>query len=173
MIPILAALILGDVPTGAIFLAHGFRVYTIPSRGMEPSIMEGDRIVADAKFYETRPVKRGDVVIALLPNNTYVVKRVLAVEGDVIAGLGDQMWLNSQPLQEPYAQYTGGLTFQTRSFAPIVVLSGMLFLTGDNRDMSFDSRAPQFGQISTQHVRGKPLYVSFSRMPSRWGRRIE
>ena len=75
VIPVLAALILGDVPTGGIALADGFRIYKVPSRGMQPSIMEGDRIVADTKYYETRTLKRGETVVVVLPNNTYVETR--------------------------------------------------------------------------------------------------
>jgi signal peptidase I len=174
VIPVLAALILGDVPTGGIALADGFRIYKVPSRGMQPSIMEGDRIVADTKYYETRTLKRGETVVVVLPNNTYVAKRVLAVGGDTIQGSGDQVWLNGQLLREPYTQYTGGAAASGRLvFGPIWVVPGKLFLMGDNRDMSLDSRDPSFGQISVQRLHGKVLYVYFSRMPSRWGRKIE
>src|SRR6202050_154747 len=159
VIPVLAAVILGDAPTGAICLAEGFRVYKVPGSGMEPSVMKGDRIMADTKYYGTKAVKRGEIVVVLLPNNNYVVKRVLAVEGDLIAGLGGYVYLNGQLLQEPYARPTEfGAVSQRSTFGPIRVLPGKLFLAGDNRDMSFDSRDPSFGQISVQRLVGKILY---------------
>jgi signal peptidase I len=172
ILPILAALVLGDMPTGSIILAEGFRGHSIPTESMQPAVMKGDRIIADAKYYETRAPKRGDIVLSRkkLP----IMKRVLAVEGDVIEGSGGWVWLKGQLLREPYAQYAGGsITSGRPPFGPIRVLPGKLFLMGDNRDMSFDSRDLSFGQVNVQDLLGKPLYVYFSTMPSRWGRRIE
>jgi signal peptidase I len=171
VVPILAALILGAIPTGSIVLAEGFRAYSVPMDAMQPAIMKGDGIIADTKYYETRPPKRGDIV--LLRNHVLTMKRVLAVEGDVIEGSGGQVWLNGQLLQEPYVQYIGGAGPPGRQFGPIQVLPGKLFLMGDNRDHSWDSRVPSFGQISARDILGKILYVYYSGMPSRWGRRIE
>lgn len=171
LLPILAALFLGDIPTGGIILAEGFRAYSVPAPSMQPTVMKGDRIFVDAKYYETRAPKRGDIVVAR--KQVTVVKRVLAVEGDVIEGSEDHVWLDGQLLQEPYAQYTEGMNLALKRFGPIRVLPGKLFLMGDNRDLSWDSRDPAFGQINVQDLLGKPLYVYFSKMPSRWGRRIE
>ena len=172
LLPILAALFLGDMPTGGIILAEGFRAYSVPAPSMQPSVMQGARVFVDAKYYETRAPKRGDIVVAR--KQVTVVKRVLAVEGDVIEGSGGWVWLNGQLLREPYAHYEGGsITSGRPPFGPIRVLPGKLFLMGDNRDLSWDSRDPSFGQINVQDLLGKPLYVYFSKMPNRWGRRIE
>jgi signal peptidase I len=171
VVPILAALILGRVPSGSIVLAEGFRLYELPAPSMQPSVMQGDRIFVDAKYYETRAPKRGDIVVAR--KQVAIVKRVLAVEGDVIEGSEDHVWLNGQLLQEPYAQYTERSNLDQRRFGPIRVLPAKLFLMGDNRDVSWDSRDPSFGQVDVKDLLGKPLYVYFSKMPSRWGRRIE
>ena len=172
LLPILAALFLGDIPAGGIILAEGFRAYSVPALSMQPTVMEGDRIFVDAKYYETRAPKRGDIVVARKQRT--VVKRVLAVEGDVIEGSEAWVWLNGQLLREPYAHYEGGsITSGRPPFGPIRVLPGKLFLMGDNRDLSWDSRDPSFGQINVQDLLGKPLYVYFSKMPSRWGRKIE
>lgn len=101
-----------------------------------------------------------------------VLKRVLAVGGDVIEGWGYRVTVNGQLLHEPYAQYTNGVN-ATQRFGPIRVLPGTLFLMGDNRDSSWDSRDPSFGQVKVQDLVGKPLYVWFSTNPHRWGRRID
>jgi signal peptidase I len=171
LLPILAALFLGDIPTGNIILAEGFRAYSVPALSMQPSVMLGDRIFVDAKYYETRAPKRGDIVVARM--QVTVMKRVLAVEGDVIEGSEGPVWVNCQPLQEPYAQYTGGINLAQRRFGPIRVLPGELFLMGDNRAMSLDSRDPSFGQVNVRDLLGKSLYVYFSTTPRRLGTRIK
>jgi|SRR5271166_5520422 len=171
LLPILAALLLGDIPTGGIILAEGFRAYSVPAPSMQPSIMQGDRIFVDAKYYENRAPKRGDIVV--VRKHVKIVKRVLAVEGDVIKGSEHHVWLNDQLLQEPYAHYIDGTNLAQRNFGPIQVLPGKLFLMGDNRDLSWDSRDPRFGQVNVQDLCGKPLYVYFSRTHGRWGRKIE
>lgn len=170
--PIVAALLLGDVATSITFLAEGFHVLYVPSSAMEPSVMVGDRVVADEHYYETRAPQRGDIV--LLNYNVLTMKRVVAVEDDVIEGSGDKVWLNGKLLQEPYVQHTSGSVALRRSaFGPVRVLRGKLFLMGDNRDFSLDSREPSFGQMSVQAVLGRVLYVYVSRTPRRWGRKIE
>jgi signal peptidase I len=171
VVPILATLILGRVPTGGIILAEGFRAYSVPAPSMQPSVMQGDRIFVDAKYYETRAPKRGDIVVAR--KQVTIVKRVLAVEGDVIEGSEDHVWVNGQLLQEPFTQYTERTNLAQMRFGPIRVLPAKLFLMGDNRDLSWDSRDPSFGQVDVKDLLGKPLYVYFSTMPRRWGRRIE
>lgn len=169
---ILAAIFVGDTTTGGIMFAQGFRAYSTPTESMEPSVMKGDRLIADGKYYDTRRPQRGDIVLARVKST--VMKRVIAVEGDVIRGSAEQVWVNDQLLQEPYAQYTGvAAAVPLREFGPIRVLPGKLFLPGDNRDVSWDSRDPEFGQVSAHDLAGKPLYVYFSRTPRRWGKRID
>jgi signal peptidase I len=169
--PIVAALTLGDVPTGSIVLAEGLRVYYVPATDMEPSILKGDRVMADTRYYENRAPQRGDVV--LLRHNGLSMKRVVGVEGDLIEGLGDQVWLNGQLLQETYIQHAGGPISNRLTFGPIRVPPRKLFLMDDNRDVSFDSRDPLFGPVSVRALLGKVLYVCVSRMPGRWGKKIE
>jgi signal peptidase I len=167
---VLAAIGLGDLPTGLILRAEGFHRYYVPASSMEPSVMQGDLVVADKHYYEAQDPQCGDVV--LLHFNVLMMKRVVAVEGDEIQGLGEQVWLNGQLLQEPYVQHVGGPTSGRLTFGPIRVLPGKVFLMGDNRDVSLDSRDPRFGQISTRGIMGKILYVFKSKVPGRWGRKI-
>jgi signal peptidase I len=170
IVPILAALLAGDAPSSLVFLAEGFHIYSVTNTAMEPSVLKGDHVVADQDYYETRVPQRGDIV--LLRHGVMTMKRVVAVGGDVIEGSGDRVWLNGQQLQEPYVQHTGG-PIASRQFGPIRVLPGKSFLMGDNRDVSFDSRDPAFGQISGRDILGKILYVYVSSMPGRRGRKIE
>jgi signal peptidase I len=171
VLPILAALILGDAPVSLIVLAEGFHIYYSPTTSMEPSVLKGDRVVADQQYYVTRVPQRGDVVV--LRHNVLAMKRVVAVEGDKIQGVGDQIWLNGQLLSEPNVQHIVGPAASHSEFGPIRVLPGSLFVMGDNRDVSFDSRQPGFGQVSSRDILGKALYVYTSKVPGRWGKKIE
>jgi len=167
--PVLAALLLGDVATSAIVLAEGFHILYVPGSAMEPTVLP-DRVVADEQYYERRKAERGDIV--LLNYNVLTMKRVVAVGGDVIQGFGDQVLLNGKPLVEPYVQHTGSSGTSRRPFGPVRVLPGKVFLMGDNRDFSLDSRYPIFGQMSVQALLGKVLYVCVSKTPGRWGKKI-
>lgn len=132
--------------------------------------MVGDQVVADEEYYETKAPQRGDVVLL----QGLGMKRVVAVEGDVIEGLGDLVILNGKIVQEPYVRHSGGpIALRRLTFGPIRVPAGKLFLMGDNRDVSIDSREPSFGETSARSVLGKIMYVYVSKTLSRWGRKVE
>lgn len=133
--------------------------------------MKGDRVVADQEYYAKRVPQRGDIV--LLRHRVLTMKRIVAVEGDAIQGAGDQIWLNGRLLLEPKVQHISGPAASRSAFGPIRVLPGNVFVMGDNRDVSFDSREPSFGQVSSRDILGKILYVYSSKVPGRWGTKIE
>jgi signal peptidase I len=140
--------------------AAGFRFFSVPSTSMEKMILQGDRFVADARYYTHRPPQHGDIV-AFLRNNTYFVKRVIAVGGDTIQGFNGTVWLNGVALTEPYIEHIhGGSEIpELNNFGPIVVPPRQYFVMGDNRDMSYDSRSHDFGVVSEEAISGRLLYV--------------
>jgi signal peptidase I len=123
-------------------VAHGYHRYSNPGEGMEPTIHRG-------QTFDARPVKggryeprRGDVVVFTMPAWTPVpgrplVKRVVAIGGDTIGCCSNgHVTLNGAPLSEPYlAPRTPESTF-----GPVTVPPGHLWLMGDNRPVSADSR---------------------------------
>ena len=116
-----------------------FDVYVIPSAAMEPTLGEGDRVLV--RGISGDGVHRGDVVIVeseLLAGQPQVtIKRVIAVGGDQIAGVDGQVQVNGEPIDEPYlAQDT-----VTTDLRPQEVPAGHVFVMGDNRSNSRDSRA--------------------------------
>lgn len=135
---------------------HGYHRYTDPSVAMEPTIRQNS-------VFNARPVgpgkyvpKRGDVVVFTMSgwgdgNTGPFVKRVVAIGGDKIACCsGGKVTLNGAPLSEPYLK--GGAPGS--SFGPVTVSPGRIWLMGDNRDQSADSRWPGRGAVPASAVIG-------------------
>ncbi len=135
---------------------------------MAPTLLSGDRILADLQFYNYHQPERGDLIVFVGPagKDKEWVKRVIAIEKDVIEAKDSRIYLNGQPLEEPYAQHIGNeVSHPIESFGPVSVPEGALFVMGDNRDHSYDSR--YFGPISIENVKGKVCYIYWSK---EWGR---
>jgi signal peptidase I len=146
-------------------------VFTQPNSSMEPTLLTNEKFTADMDTLVTDTLGRGQVVI-LEEGGQLLLKRVIAVEGDTIEGRNLKIFLNGKLLSEPYVQHIGKrpLNLSTlEAFGPVTVPRGKLFVAGDNRDYSFDSRDPRFGLVSVTQVRGKPLKIAASSIPARVG----
>lgn len=145
------------------------RVIDVQGRSMEPTLIEGDKIVITrlAGDYE-----RGDIVV--LRKEAFriepIVKRVIAVGGDTIdidftAGV---VYVNGQPLSEPYVNE---LTYDREDFEAIkesgeyevtetglVIPDNCLFVMGDNRNNSSDSRKAAIACVDERYVLGKVIF---------------
>jgi len=148
----------------------GIRAYVIPSASMSPTLQPGDRFFVDTFAYLSKPPKRGDVITFLRedPDEGLFVKRVIAVGGDSIECDGDRVILNGAVLHETYVAPATPSEAIPVSFGPATVPVGKLFVMGDSRSNSNDSR--YFGFIDSKQVRGKVLYIYFSKDSSRIGR---
>lgn len=160
----------------------GLRAFRILTNSMAPSMQAGDFIILDLNYYKKNPIKRGDIIS--FHHDSYegpLTKRVIGIPGDTVSGEGDQIFVNGEVIEEPYARYTGrsqGIDRfnqkpQIYDFGPYLVAEEELFLLGDNRDNSFDSRYPEFGIVFFQTVWAKPLYIYLSKDRSRIGKKIE
>lgn len=118
--------------------------YFVPSASMEPSIAKGDRITCSRD--RPRTIRRGMVVLyrdrpapgpgPAAPRAMLFVKRVIGLPGEEVRGDADgTVRVDGRPLVEPYADKTGSIPFE-----PVRVGTGELFVVGDNRDGSSDSR---------------------------------
>jgi signal peptidase I len=118
-------------------LSYG--TYWVPSPAMEPTYDQGE--ILRTRDIDGEDVDRGDVIILHLPNEdpdlpTMVVKRVIGLGGDKIAVEGGVVYLDGQALDEPYLA-SGE---QTPPVETQVVPPGHIFVLGDDRDESYDSR---------------------------------
>ena len=167
---ILAAIILLFNP---IFRAAGFRNVYLRAASMEPTVFAEDHLVIDRTYYHGRAPATDDLVV-VLQKGDWILKRVIAVSGDTVEGIDRQIKVNCKILDEPFVQhsqpphpYSGADTF-----GPVTVPAGKLFLMGDNREESMDSRFPEFGLIDVKDVVGKPLYIIRSRTRQRVGKSL-
>lgn len=153
------------------------QAFYIPSASMEPTLVEGDRVLVEKVSYRLGEPRRGQVVVfekefvGLAPEEDDpfwedivsalkglfgfptggtqdFIKRVMAVEGDTIEGREGRVYVNGEVVEEPYL--TEGT--ETSAFGPVQVPDGMIFVMGDNRGNSDDSRA--FGPIPVEEVVG-------------------
>jgi len=163
---VLTLSLLGSIVTRA----AGFRSFKIPSTSMEKTIVQGDQIVADMRYYHSRLPDREDVVL-FEKQGTVFIKRVIAIGGDAIQGNHGDVFVNGDKVFEPYVQHTSPSQAPdwTVNFGPVKVGDGDYFVMGDNRDISLDSRSANFGTVDGRSVVGKPLYVFDSDRP---GKRI-
>jgi signal peptidase I len=182
----------------------------VPTGSMKPTIQEGDRVVVNKLAYDLKvpfttievwkwaDPRHGDIVVLFSPaDGVRLVKRVVAVPGDRLAMVNNQLYVNDKPV--PTTQPTGPLedleqgptwiadetlfghihkvmyTPQIpalRSFPPIQVPAGKYFVMGDNRDNSNDSRF--IGFIERRRIVGRALAVAFSLDRERhWAPRFE
>lgn len=140
-----------------------FRIVVVVGPSMYDTLIHGDRVVLLSSFVYTNP-EQGDIVVCSkesFDNGTCFVKRVIATEGqevdiDFVTGV---VYVDKQPLSEDYLySYTyrdEGMKF------PLVVAPGHVFVMGDNRQDSLDSRSPRIGQIDKRQIVGKALFILF------------
>ena len=123
--------------------------------------------------YTKNKPNRGDVVLFLFsPNNALLAKRVAGIEGDTIEIDHDNVILNGVRVQEPYLEPANSADDTSGSeFGPKTVPKGALYVIGDNRRNSYDSR--HFGPVKLSQVRGRALFVYWSTDHARIGKSVQ
>jgi len=129
--------------------------FTIHQVSMEPTLIEGDRILINRLTYHFRDPKNGDIIVFHSPITAGedLVKRVIAVGGDTISISGGKVFVNGVAQVEPYLMEQG----VTSDLPEKQVPAGQLFVMGDNRNNSGDSRF--FGTIERKSVIGCAFVV--------------
>ena len=178
-IPLLVILAIAIAFVVKTFVAQAFY---IPSGSMIPQLDLGDRVVVSKLAYDLHDPRRGDVVVfdappnalgakkpqhrslparvvrellqsigAVQPSTEEYIKRVVALPGETVEGRDGHVFVNGRELVEPYLP--AGAT--TSPFAPVKVPAGRLWVMGDNRTNSSDSRV--FGTIRRSSVVGRAI----------------
>jgi len=153
------------------------KAFRSPSNSMCPTFCVGERFVADPyAFQENAPVRGAIVMFPRDFAGGLLVKRVVAVGGDVVSGSGTTIIVNGGPSPNAGPSYICGKPDLGNpsgdgpgSFGPVQVPEGSLFVVGDRLAESYDSRIPGFGFVQINQVRAKPLYIYWSSRLSRIG----
>ena len=140
------------------------RVITVDGDSMLPTLQNNDRLVLLSNLWYSSP-ERGDVVVARIPefSSEPIVKRVIAVEGDVIdidfvSGI---VSVNGEQLQENYIRELTLRHFGSEGVSfPLEIQQGHVFLMGDNRNDSYDSRYEPIGQVDCRYILGKVIFLA-------------
>src|SRR5258708_3660159 len=147
--------------TTVAFWVSGFKAFDIPTRSMEYTVFVGDYVMADARYYRSRAPAQGDVVIFRI-EGTFAIMRVIAAGGSTIQGRNGLVYVNRSQPHETYAHHPHSMqSFESwrNDFGPVTIPQGKLFVMGDNRDVSLDSRSPDIGMVDVKDVVAKALYV--------------
>jgi signal peptidase I len=144
---------------------------------MEPALIVGDHFVAAMGYYKNRRPERGDVIVFPNPKEPSkdLVRRVIGLEGEKLQIIQNKTYVNDQPANDPWGMFerkdlSGHLSF-LENFGPVIVPKGSLFVLGDNRHNSQDSRF--WGVVDLNKVRGKALYLYWAKDKNRIGREIK
>ena len=155
---LISALVLLGLAALTFWLARTVRTAEVPSSSMEPTLKPGDLLLVRVDAYRHAQPRCGDVVVFTdAKRGGLLVKRVIGAPGDEVLVRSGWVWLNGQPLSEPYAQ--GGRIFEF----PIYARLGQdeIFVMGDNRDHTEDSR--DFGPVKLSRLLGKVTAIIWPR----------
>lgn len=134
-----------------------FKISTVVGESMENTLLDGDTVIISAI---NNDVEYGDVVVISQPNlyGKVLIKRVIAVEGQTISfdHISGKVMIDGKQLDEPYIKENMDFTYaMTKSYT---VPQGKLFVMGDNRNESADSRDTYIGMIDERYIVGEVKY---------------
>ena len=155
------------------------QAFKIPSGSMIPALLVGDHILVNRfiygfripltriKFLEFRKPERGDVVVFKYPEDPKkdFIKRVIALEDETVEIRDKKIYINNQPMKEEHGVYRDGVTLPQAisprdNYGPARVPPNSIFVMGDNRDSSHDSRF--WGFVDLKALEGKALIIYWS-----------
>jgi signal peptidase I len=160
------------------------QAFKIPTGSMEPNLLIGDHLLVNKFVFAPTlsnverlvlpmtDVRRGDVVVFKYPEDPErdFIKRVIGLPGETIELIDHRIHVDGRPIEEPYAHYlprpdNQGLHETTSEdvrerYGPVVVPANAVFVMGDNRDNSQDSR--YWGFLPKENIKGKALMIYWS-----------
>jgi signal peptidase I len=160
------------------------QAFKIPTGSMEPNLLIGDHLLVNKFVFAptlssveravlpVTDIRRGEIVVFKYPVDPErdFIKRVIGLSGETIELRDHQIHVNGRALDEPYAHYlprpsgtgAGEMTSDDvrERYGPVVVPAGSVFVMGDNRDNSEDSR--YWGFLPKENIKGKALMIYWS-----------
>ena len=137
------------------------RIAVVSGPSMESTLFNGEVLLVSDLFYEPTP---GDIIVFqsnTIFDNEAIVKRVIATEGQVV-DIDFQNWIvyvDGEAVEEPYISAEAGRYMNASDYTfPLTVEPGKIFVMGDNRNLSTDSREKRIGLIDERFVLGRVLF---------------
>jgi signal peptidase I len=148
------------------------QAFRIPTSSMEETLLVGDFLLVNKFLYgskipftnvrlpKIREPKIGDIIVFRHPTEGKdFIKRCIGLAGDRVEIRDDVVYVNGESLDEPY-RLLHGYGGSMSNFGPVVVPQGHLFMMGDNRHNSYDSRS--WGPLDMRYIKGKAMVIYFS-----------
>ncbi|MEW9501638.1 signal peptidase I [Jeotgalibacillus marinus] len=139
-----------------------FSSYVVEGISMQPTLQDGNKLVVNKIGYQIGDPERFDVLVFHADENEDYVKRIIGLPGDEVSYVDDELYINGKYYEEPYldefreqsvgGRLTGDFTMEELTGEPVVP-EGMIFVLGDNRKQSLDSRI--IGFIDQDSIVGK------------------
>lgn len=127
-----------------------FESFQVQGTSMLPTLYNGNRVLVSKLAYDISKPKTGQIIVfksPVIPSQDWI-KRVIGVPGDTVSVKNNVVYINGKRYHEPFLKYRKSINVQ-----PIKVPPGYLWVEGDNRPRSFDSRI--FGLLPMKNVRGQ------------------
>lgn len=141
---------------------HLYSNYRVEGKSMDPTLQDGNRLIVTKVGFDESDIEHFDIIVFHKTNQEDYVKRVIGLPGDEITYRNGSLYINQQFIEESYINKTASMRMASRQTGSFTLKSlmgvekvpeGMLFVLGDNRHMSYDSR--HFGFVPIDSVVGK------------------
>jgi len=141
---------------------ENFEARYIASGSMEPTLEVGDKLIIDKHTYLTAPPQREDIVLYLPPpqitefsaSEDALIHRIVGLPGEVVEVRDGQVFINEEPLEEPYLPQIGSIDYD---YGPETIPNNAYFVLGDNRNNSFDSHL--WGMLPGEMILGQAIGI--------------
>ncbi|MCL5116583.1 MAG: signal peptidase I [Firmicutes bacterium] len=140
-----------------------FESYQVQGTSMKPTLENGDRVLVNKLAFVFGKPKTGEIVVFKSPVNPSQdwIKRVIGVPGDTVSVKNNVVYINGKRYPEPFLKYRHSIPV-----APRYVPKGYLWVEGDNRPVSYDSR--YFGLLPEKNLRGQAFVIWWPFAAFRW-----
>lgn len=146
--------ILVAVILALVIRAFLIEVFLVQGQSMLPTLHDRERLVVSKVQYYFRPPLPGEIVVFKATDERDFIKRVIAAAGDEVRIEPEGVYVNGELLEEQYV-----LERAREPYGPVVIPEGTVFVMGDNRNNSMDSRHPSVGLVSLEQLKGKAMLV--------------